>query len=146
MNEKYFGLIFIHLLVVGYNATKGGDGSFYIDRNLVISTYNELKIIDQVSKKLKINKKTISLILKENNIKTLTAQEATTLVYKQNISAYSKDGLFLKSFNTGSEAGRWLISEKYVSETSKIKDLSCKILLTCKGKRKSCYNFVFKFE
>ena len=37
----------------GYNATKGGDGTHYLDYDLIISTYKELKSCIDVAKKIK---------------------------------------------------------------------------------------------
>ena len=49
----------------GYNATIGGDGKPYIDRELVIKTYLELNTCKATASALGINEETVSKILKE---------------------------------------------------------------------------------
>ena len=59
----------------GYNATLGGDGSSYIDRDSVVSTYTELKSMRATSNHLNIDEKTVRKILKECGIKILPKAE-----------------------------------------------------------------------
>ena len=59
----------------GYNATLGGDGKKYIDYNLVIATYNELKDITKTAKKLGVHSKTVSDILHSKDINIRSSYE-----------------------------------------------------------------------
>ena len=52
----------------GYNATLGGDGKRYIDYDLVIATYKELKTIVDTAKKLNICEDSVSQILTANQV------------------------------------------------------------------------------
>ena len=47
----------------GYNATIGGDGKPYIDRDLVVATYNEVLNCREVARRLNISKDSVSNIL-----------------------------------------------------------------------------------
>ena len=72
--EKYW-IEYYQSFKVGYNATLGGDGKSYIDYDLIISTYNEIKNIRKVSKLLSIDEGTISKVLKNHNIYILSSSE-----------------------------------------------------------------------
>ena len=65
----------------GYNATLGGDGRPYIDYDLVVATYRELKNQKKVAEKLNIHCDTVSYILKAKKEPVLShlevAQKAT---------------------------------------------------------------------
>ena len=54
----------------GYNATKGGDGIFTIDYDLVVNTYLEYRSIIQTARILKIDRGWASKILHEKGIET----------------------------------------------------------------------------
>lgn len=52
----------------GYNATLGGDGTKYIDWDLVIETYNQLKNQKEVAQRLNISPNSVHNILVARNI------------------------------------------------------------------------------
>ena len=52
----------------GYNATLGGDGKAYIDRDLVVSIYNKLQNITETAKQLNIHPDSVHNILKDRQI------------------------------------------------------------------------------
>lgn len=52
----------------GYNATLGGDGRPWLDYELIIKTYNEVKNISEVGRLLNIYPTTIGNILKQYNV------------------------------------------------------------------------------
>ena len=61
----------------GYNATIGGDGKPYIDRDLVVATYNEVLNCREVARRLNISKDSVSNILKERNVEIISSGEIT---------------------------------------------------------------------
>ena len=59
----------------GYNATLGGDGKVLIDREKVITSYQQFQNIRKVAELLNISKDTVAYILKNNNIVIKTSQQ-----------------------------------------------------------------------
>ena len=118
----------------GYNATMGGDGTKYIDYDLVIATYNELKSIVDTAKQLQISEDSVSKILKQNNIQTYSSAEVNLQKYGNIIYQYDKDMNFIQSFTSIKSAAKSL-NKTGVSHISDV----------CKGKRKTAYGFIWRY-
>jgi hypothetical protein len=118
----------------GYNATMGGDGKKYIDYDLVIATYNELKSAIDVAKVLNIHEDSVRKILKINNIDTYSSQEVILQKYGNVILQYDMNMNFIQSFPSIKAAARALGK----AGVSHISD-------ACKGKRQSAYGFKWQF-
>lgn len=118
----------------GYNATTGGDGRQYIDYELVCSLYKEIQNINQISSLLKIDKKTIRKILRNYNIKIISGGEHTFLK--------SREKPVAKCDKNTNE-----ILEIYpsVAEAEKANGNSQHISDVCRGKRKTCQGFKWKY-
>lgn len=124
----------------GYNATLGGDGRPYIDYDLVVATYKELKVKQLVADALNIHVLTVSKILKERNIENIyTNKEVMQIAKGKVVNQYTLNGEFIKSFPSYTEAARSL-----GKITSSSKGASTHISNVCKGKRKSAYGFIWK--
>ena len=126
----------------GYNAILGGDGKAYIDRELVIKTYNELQEIQLVAKKMNIDPKTVHNILQENNIYIRTTSEINKTKYGIAVGMYDKQGNFLQSFSSYSEAGQWIIDNGLTN--CKLHTIRTHISEVCNQKRKSASGFIWK--
>jgi hypothetical protein len=118
----------------GYNATMGGDGKKYIDYDLVIATYNELKSAIDVAKVLNIHEDSVRKILKINNINTYSSQEVMLQKYGNVILQYDMNMNFIQSFPSIKTAAKALGK----AGVSHISD-------ACKGKRQSAYGFKWQF-
>lgn len=118
----------------GYNATLGGDGKKYIDYDLVIATYNELKSAVDVAKVLNIHEDSVRKILKINNIDTYSSQEVILRKYGNVILQYDMNMNFIQSFPSIKAAAKAL-GKNGVSHISD----------ACKGKRQSAYGFKWQF-
>lgn len=59
----------------GYNATTGGEGKSWVDRELVIKTYNEIQNAKKVAQLLGHDQMTILDILHQNNIPVKSQQQ-----------------------------------------------------------------------
>lgn len=126
----------------GYNATLGGDGKKYIDYDLVVSTYNELKNSKEVANLLKIDEHTVGNILKIKNISPLSSSQVLKNKYGVPVGMFNKEGELLKTFSSFSEAGQWLIDN---SKTNcKLSTIRTHISEVCKGKRKTASGYVWK--
>ena len=124
----------------GYNATMGGDGKKYIDYDLVVATYQEIPIMQQVATKLGICEDSVSHILHERGVKLLTPREIASLVSSKIVEQYDKDGNYIQSFPSIRAAADALgkITATSNGAISHISDV-------CKGKRKTAYGYIWKF-
>lgn len=114
----------------GYNATIGGDGKPYLDYDVIINVYKQTLSITETARICQCNDKTVSLILKSQDVLTLSSQEVNKNKYGILINQYDLQGNFIRSFPSVREAARSLNKEG----VSHISD-------ACKGKRKTAYGF-----
>ena len=130
----------------GYNATIGGDGKKYIDYDLVISTYKEVKNAVHVAEMLGIHPDSVYNILKANNISSLYSSENSPNKELQGkiCGMFSTNDELLKSFSTIKDAARYIIQENISKDN--IKGISSHISQVCNGKRKSAYGYHWKFQ
>ena len=120
----------------GYNATIGGDGKKYLDYDLIIETYRQLKSIKETAKKLNINETSIHNILIEKKEYIYTSQEVNKDKFGKMINQYDLDNNYIQTFASLKEA---LISlDKVNGSKSHISDV-------CRGKRKTAYGYIWKF-
>ena len=127
----------------GYNATIGGDGKPYIDRELVIKTYLELNTCKATASALGINEETVSKILKENNIAITSAQEYNKKNYSKQVLMLSNQNTPLKTFSSLSDAARYLQTNN-ISKDKNLNGIVSHIGKVCNGKRKSAYGYKWK--
>lgn len=110
-------------------------------RDEIIALYKELKTITAVAEKLKIDRGTVSKILKTNNIAVRTngyiAKERSGIQILQ----YKKDGTYIATYNSSVEA-----SSAVGKSNSKSNGAASHITDACKGKRKSAYGYIWKFK
>lgn len=132
--EKYW-IEYYNSFKNGYNATLGGDGKAYINRDLVIGTYNKVQNQAKVAEILGIHKKTISNILKENNIQIKKSQEVAKENFSKSVAMLDKDTLeIIKTFNSIKDAERFL-NITYRSHIAKV----------CDGQRKTFKGYKWKW-
>ena len=128
----------------GYNATFGGDGKPFIDRDLVVATYNQLQNCVKVADKLGIHRDSVYTILAERNVHPLTSHETLARSYSKCINQYSKNNEYIASFPSGMEAARQIILAGISKDT--VDGVRSHISQVCNGKRKSAYGFIWKFS
>ena len=125
---------------LGYNATKGGDGRRYVDYDLVIATYKEVQNMSKVATLIGISSDTVSRILKDNQIETLTSQEIRQKLAGKPVNQYDLSGNYIKTFPSSSDAA---IALGKLTSTSR--GASSHISDVCKGKRKTAYGYIWKY-
>lgn len=136
--EKYW-IEYLGTFKNGYNATIGGDGKRYIDYDLVVITYTNLKSISKTAQALNICTKTVSTILDIKKVNKLSSPEVSKLYKSNPIIQYDLNNNFIKVFPSVSEAARQIVpNTKSHGVISHITDV-------CKGKRKSAYGFKWQF-
>lgn len=124
----------------GYNATLGGDGTKYIDYDLVIATYNELQNITETAKRLNIDRGSVSLILKNNGITPLSCSVVNQKRLGKIVNQYSLEGKFIQSFPSLKAA-----ADALGKTTTTSKGATSHIADVCKGKRTTAYGYIWKF-
>ena len=138
--EKYW-IEYYQSFKKGYNATIGGDGKPYIDHQLVISEYLKLKNQNQVAKKLKIDPRTVRLILNANNIEKGLHKDIVQKASGKVINQYDLNDNFIRSFASAREAAAESLGK--ITKTSN--GASSNITAVCRGKRKTAYGYKWKF-
>ena len=123
----------------GYNATLGGDGTKYIDYDLVVATYNELHSIRAVANILNIDAGHIATILKEKNIKILSTKEILRNRVHI-INQYDLNDTYIQSFPSAHEAAKAVVKNYDYTSGAHSHITNC-----CKGKQKTAYGYKWKY-
>ena len=124
----------------GYNATIGGDGKRYIDYDLVIETYNQVKNQNEVAKLLNISTDSVHNILSTNHIEIISSAAVNAKLFGKTVNQYDLNGNYIQSFISAKSAAESLGK---ITKTSK--GASSHIADVCKGKRKTAYGFIWKY-
>ena len=127
----------------GYNATVGGDGKKYIDYDLVISSYKEIKSIVDTAKALNISADSVSNILRQNNISIISSSKVNLNKYGKITNMYSLDGEFLKSFSSTNEAAQYMIDNNLTN--CKKTTIKQHITEVCTGRRNTAAKYKWKY-
>lgn len=124
----------------GYNATIGGDGKQFIDYDLVVDTYRNLKNITKTAKSLNICISSVKNILSLKNI------PIEKVVPKGiSVNMYSLDKNYIASFASSKEAARYIIA-LLNKKPSSIGGVSSQIMEVCRGKRHTAYKHYWELK
>lgn len=137
--EEYW-IAYYNSFHFGYNATKGGDGKTYIDRDRVVALYQLYKNQKQVAKEMNICVESVHDILIARNIPIDLPLPQKKALYQCDLN----DNI-LSSFESGAEAARYIMSTDKTKAT-KIGTVSSKILECANGSRKTAYGYQWKFQ
>lgn len=119
----------------GYNATLGGDGKFLYNHEAIAKRLKEHPYSADVSAEFGCCADIIREIANQNNIQLQRN--------KKTITAYSKDGKEIKSFNSTIEAAQWCFNNgKCVTLNSGVRSHIAEV---ANGKRKSAYGYIWKY-
>ena len=128
----------------GYNATLGGDSKAYLDRQLLIKTYNEIQNIKETAKILNIDAGHLSKILKENNIEVKTSQQVINEKYGRALLMLDKNSeKGIQSFISLADAARFIKNQ--TNSLADIRGMTVHIRQAAQGKRKTAYGYKWKF-
>ena len=121
-----------------------GDGKAYIDRELVIKTYQQIQNQTKTAKIIGISQDSVSAILKENHIQAFSGQEVIKKINGHPVAMVNiKTGKIIKTFSDQSDAARWLIKEGKTSITDSQK-VSYIIGRVVRGLRKTAYGYYWQ--
>lgn len=125
----------------GYNATQGGDGTRYLDYDLIVATYQELKSERETAKKLKVDMVSVRTALRERGEKIYTNQEVNREKYGIVVKQLDKNtGELIQVFATARDAARYVRPN-----ASSLGGVASHITEVCKGKRQSAYGYKWKY-
>ena len=126
----------------GYNATIGGDGSQYIDYDVVIQTYLQTGNQNKTAEIIGICPESVKNILKIKNVDSIPMTKVNQKAFGSVINMFSLSGDFVKSFPSARDAARFILSD--TDNTSNF-GAAAHILDVCKGKRKTAYKYKWSY-
>lgn len=120
----------------GYNATKGGSGKPFIDREKVINLWHSGFSVGQIAEKLNVSADGVSFHLEAIGIPAAERHRRNTHVerLKKPVAQFDLNGSLLNVFESTSEAHRYLRKR----QTSNISN-------ACNGRVKSAFGYVWKW-
>lgn len=131
--EKYW-IEYLGTFKNGYNATMGGDGKRYIDYDLVYSTYLNTKSVIKTAELCNIDESYAGLILNSFSITSEERKNNSIENHRKPVAMLDKKtGQILEVFSSETEA------------TKKYPQVNNHIHAVCKGKRKSCGGYGWKY-
>ncbi len=125
----------------GYNATHGGEGCITINYSRVKEMFNQGYEVKDIAKELCCDKGTVSIALSKMGI---NPRNNCTKHRGRDISQYSLGGKYIQTFNTLSDAARYLQETEGLDCT--IKSATTKIGDVARGVRKSAYGYYWEYE
>lgn len=127
----------------GYNATLGGDGKKYLDYDLIIASYKEIKSVKDTAISLGISSDSVSNILRANNISIITSSEVIQKKYGKVVNMYDLQNTFLKTFPSVNAAAKYMVENNLTG--CKMTTIKQHITEVCMGKRKTAAKFKWKY-
>lgn len=121
--------------VNGYNATRGGDGKFYVDVDIIYSLWREGNNIAQIHEITGYDKQTISIHLKNSNVSSDEIENRRQEQQRKVVLQLDKNtNEIINIFPSIKAAARSINKNHY-----HISDV-------CNGKRKTAYGYKWKFQ
>lgn len=127
----------------GYNATLGGDGKKYLDYDLIIASYKEIKSIKDTAISLGISSDSVSNVLRANNISIIASSEVIQKKYGKVVNMYDLQNTFLKTFPSVNAAAKYMVENNLTG--CKMTTIKQHITEVCIGKRKTAAKFKWKY-
>lgn len=125
----------------GYNATVGGDGTQYIDYDLVVATYLQIKHQKKTAELLGIDPITVRKALFAKGMQCASSDEVNRIQSGIIVDMMTVDGEYVRSFPSAADALRFVLPEY-----SKFrKGAVAHITDVCKGKRQTAYGYKWQF-
>ena len=127
----------------GYNATVGGEGSLIYDHNIILQRLQNGEYAVDIWKDLKCDPTIVRKIAKDNNI---ILEHKNNIENRVPVACYDKNtNDFVKSFDSFTEASKWLIENNYAhTPIQQAKSIRGKLSQAANGKRNSAYGFIWK--
>lgn len=129
----------------GYNATKGGEGKRLYDHEAIVARLKEHPYPCDIAKEFNCCRDLVCDLAKKNNIQVKNkSNEMFQKSSCKTISAYTKQGEFVKNFSSTVEAANWCFEQgKCAALNSGVRS---HISEAANGHRKSAYSYIWKYE
>ena len=121
----------------GYNATLGGDGKKYLDYNLIIETFKQVKTCAQTAQLIGCSADMVEKIVKEYD---LTKYQDPTIHMRKMVNQYDLQGNYIKTYSSALEAAQAIGK---ITPTSN--GATSHITRVCKGQRHTAYGYKWQF-
>lgn len=129
----------------GYNATLGGEGTKQFNYEKILVRLREHPYPIDIAKEFKCSPDLVHKIAKKYNV--LIKNKSNELMKETRskaISAFTKDGQYVKSFPSAAEGAIWCFETgKSASITSGVRGHIAEV---ANGKRKSAYGYIWKWD
>lgn len=130
--EKYW-IEYYHSFKDGYNATLGGDGSPYLDYDLIIKTYNKILSVSKTAKILGIDRDSVTrALLATNSYSTKQIKENGIKSNFHAVGQYDLNDNLIATYPSIKAAEEAVPTGRHIGEV-------------CKGKRKTAGGFKWKY-
>lgn len=141
--EKYY-IQYYNTYYNGYNATLGGDGTIYIERQPILIAYKQLQNCQAVAKKLKISVDTVRTVLKNNEIKIISSSDIAKRNSSKSVKMLDLNDNIICIFNSVTDAATYIQKEKQL--LTNIKGITVHIRNVCNKKRKTAYSYKWQWN
>ena len=144
--REIYWIEYYHSCSNGYNATLGGDGATHIKSEEVLSLWEEGKSVKEIANIINCDNGWIGVILKNNGITSAEIKKRQNVKSGYKTEMLDKDTEeVLKVFNSTHDAAKYLI-EVYNLNPSSEHGYSSHIGEVCRGKRKTCMGYKWKYQ
>ena len=130
----------------GYNATRGGDGKVLFDYNKILQLICEQKTYKEICNIIGCSEDTVRAVSKIYNKKVKNERNELfnkMIASKKAIKQYSLEEEYIQTFESVSEAAKWLINNNYTTMTAN--SIRSKISEVARGIRKTTCGFIWKY-
>lgn len=124
----------------GYNETMGGQGKQIYDYDYIAQLILEKETYQEVADEIGCCVDTVSFVGKKYNLKHKPRNNFVSL--SKPVMQYDKNGNYIQSFDSYTDAARWLEDNCYVSGS--LRGVASHIGEVCSGRRKTAYGFIWK--
>ena len=123
----------------GYNATKGGDGKLLYDYELFVNDFlQEKMLVNEIANKYGCSSQTVTKAL---HLAQIEGNKNAINRSKNPVCQYTKNGEFIRSFESQRDAARYLIELGHKGSISSIATNIGRVLV---GKRKTAEGYIWK--
>lgn len=149
MREQYW-IGFYKGYTDGYNATLGGDGKAYINREEILDLWSSGKSLKEIVEIVKHDTGWISQILQSNGVDKTEISKRSQKHWgnrapKEVLMLDKNTNEILRTFDSTRDAARYLIQTLSLNPKSE-SGYSSHISEVCNGKRKTCQGYKWKYS
>jgi group I intron endonuclease len=130
----------------GLNATTGGASRPKYNHEEIAERLKQYPYPTKIANEFNCSPDIVREIAQKENITVKNTGNEIFLKKIKAVNQYSKEGKFIKTFNSIADAARYLIDAGYAhSNKSNASGVRNKIVLVAKNKRKTAYGFIWKY-